>query len=388
MTARGNPFGNVIRRGDRVIVHSAGGTDHQVPDLYGRRESLSREGTVAMVQVERHMQRLECSACHTTWAPQCYGCHIVIAYSGNHRHTDWVAAGHLRTESGLTADMVDDGNPPTLPGTVREDRSYLRWEDPPLAVDGEGRVSPVIPGCQTVTTIIGVDGKTLAHSKIWRGPPNVEGGGADGQRALDMSPTTPHTVTRRARPCVSCHASAKALGYGIGGESYQRRNGEAITLDLTTSGHRTIPGRSQVQIQPVHGMDFDWSRFVTEDGTQLQTVGHHLPLSAPLSQDTRERMQRVGVCVACHQDIPDGSPFIRALTAGSKIVRPVHLDDDHSWVLSHILYTAATFEVLTPVLVGLSVVGLAWIWFRRKRLRRSAGPASKEDAGNPSRGDH
>jgi hypothetical protein len=34
--------------------------------------------------------------------------------------------------------------------------------------------------------------------------------------AIDMSPTQPHTTTRNARSCESCHASQKALGLGIG----------------------------------------------------------------------------------------------------------------------------------------------------------------------------
>jgi hypothetical protein len=370
LSARGNPLGNVVRRGNRVILHSASGTDHEVPALRVRRDQFTDEGRVAMEGIERHIEQLECSACHTTWAPQCYGCHVTVDYSGDHRGTDWIAAGNLRNAAGLTADMIDGLTPPTLPGQVREERSYLRWEEPALAVNGEGRVTPVVPGCQTTTTIIGPDGEALAHSAIWRGPPDVEGGGAEGQRTLDMSPTTPHTVTRNARTCVSCHANAMALGYGVGGGAYQRRNSEPITVDLATFDHQTIPARSKVQLQPVPELPFDWSRFVTEDGQQLQTVGHHLPLSAPLSQETRERMQRVGACLACHRDIPAGTPFVQALTAGSELVMPVHSDEDHAWVLNHLLNTAAAAQILLPILAMISLVAFIVVWVRRGRRRR------------------
>ena len=33
------------------------------------------------------------------------------------------------------------------PGKIKEGRTYIRWEDPILGINGEGRVSPVIPGC-------------------------------------------------------------------------------------------------------------------------------------------------------------------------------------------------------------------------------------------------
>ena len=33
LTARGNPFGNVVRRGDQVVVHSANGLTFQAPAL-------------------------------------------------------------------------------------------------------------------------------------------------------------------------------------------------------------------------------------------------------------------------------------------------------------------------------------------------------------------
>ena len=93
--------------------------------------------------------------CH--WAPQCYGCHVKIDYSGGKQNPDYLAASHSH-HNGVTGDhknlkdfLVD--------GKVTETRSYLRWEDPALAQNGEGRVSPVIPGCQVILTVIGKDGK-------------------------------------------------------------------------------------------------------------------------------------------------------------------------------------------------------------------------------------
>ena len=46
---------------------------------------------------------------------------------------------------------------------------------------------------------------------------------------------------------------------------------------------------------------------MTENGEQLQTVGHHFRLSRPLNNDERIHMQRDSVCIACHQEIPEGT---------------------------------------------------------------------------------
>jgi hypothetical protein len=51
-------------------------------------------------------------------------------------------------------------------------------------------------------------------------------------------------------------------------------------------------------------MDLD--QVVTRDNKQLQTVGHHWPLSGPLTKDQRDRMEKVGVCISCHKDFTSG----------------------------------------------------------------------------------
>lgn len=85
LTSRGNPMGNVVRRGDKVIVHSDTGRDFEVPTIKGINEAdtwQNRDNAyVAMVQVPKHMESLECYACHSTWVPQYYGYKYVIDYT-------------------------------------------------------------------------------------------------------------------------------------------------------------------------------------------------------------------------------------------------------------------------------------------------------------------
>ena len=169
LTARGNPFGNVVKRGQKVILHSASGLDFQVPVLKRIRLDKSwnsLNGMVAMRKVEGHLTNLECYACHADWAPQCYGCHITVDYSKGKTDVDWILNANSRRPDGLTADNEIGTNGLNSAGKVSETRSYLRWETPVLGINGEGRVSPMMPGCQVVTTVIDKDGNTVVGNKI------------------------------------------------------------------------------------------------------------------------------------------------------------------------------------------------------------------------------
>ena len=149
--------------------------------------------------------------------------------------TDWVAAGNTHFANGHTAESWRKVEPPKAAGVAfgktSENRSYLRWENPVLGINGEGRVSPLIPGCQQITSVIAPDGETLIHNKIWRTAPGTEGGGDKGQRGIDMSPAMPHTTGRQARTCTSCHATSKALGYGTHDGRYLQQYTKGIYDD-------------------------------------------------------------------------------------------------------------------------------------------------------------
>ncbi len=303
LTARGNPFGNVIRRGNEVILYSASGLEFKVPLL----KNIKQQGTwkspdaeVAMDKINAHMDKMECYACHSDWAPQCYGCHVTVDYSEGKEGTDWLAIGQAYKEQGvINYDLK-------LPGKIVEGRGYLRWEDPILGINGEGRVTPLIPGCQVVYTVIGPDGQTVAHNVIGRTPPNTEGAGPEGQRGIDMAPVQPHTAGRKARTCESCHSDPKALGYGYQGGKFLKGYTEPRVIDLATAKGEIIPQNVQVQLEAIPDLPMDWSQIVDpETGEQLMTVGSHWPKSGPLTEDQRTRMERVGVCMGCHQNMAD-----------------------------------------------------------------------------------
>ena len=383
LTARGNPMPEIVRDGQQVIVHSVGGKDFRIDPLKRKVEagSLSVEAKVAMLNVDKHIDTMECYSCHSSWAPQCYGCHVKVDFSAGKRSFDWVAAGHAHQSPEHRTDRSEEGYATFIPGTVTEVRSYMRWEDPPLGVNGEGRVTPLIPGCQVSATIIGGDGRTIAQNKIFRTLPHSEGAGPEGQLGLDMSPVAPHTVGK-SRSCESCHASAKALGYGIGGGMLNQPWNEKTVVDLQTAGGKTIPRSAKTQIEPVEGLEHDWSQVVTPDGKQLQTVGHHFAGSGPLSNEQRANMDRRNVCVGCHEEIPDKSLAVGMLHHIAEYTGKLPKDrGSHDALLRKIVLTSAWSQT-AGVALGSGGVGVAigLVWRRRRRRKREAREADARDA--------
>ncbi|MGD2272835.1 MAG: hypothetical protein PVI06_20735 [Desulfobacterales bacterium] len=376
LTARGNPFGNVIRKGEKVIVHSASGLDFEVPSL----KSLANSGKwqnpasaiAAKIRTPGHIEKIECYGCHSAWAPQCYGCHVKVDFSGKKTATDWVAAGNTHFPDGHTAESMRNAKPPVAPGVAfgktSENRSYLRWENPVLGINGEGRVSPIIPGCQQITSVVAPDGQLLIHNKIWRTPLGTEGGGGQGQRGLDMAPAAPHTTDRQARECTSCHATAKALGYGTHDGRYLLGYTSGIYVDIMNENGQLVTKTAQFQINPIPDLPMDLDQVVTREDVQLQTVGHHWPLDGPLTKDMRDHMERVGVCLSCHKDIPSGKFIYRFVSkAGSILGLIPKTDAEHQKLIARAMFVAANVEVFGTIFAVLAVAAAMIYLIRRKK---------------------
>ena len=304
LSARGNPLGNVVKAkgSNKVIAHLASGKDLVVPVL--KTKSLthswkSKDAQVAMDTVSAHMDKMECYACHSDWAPQCYGCHIKVDYRKGKSKTDWVASGSTHFKNGETSESVLGTKGKKQIGKASETRSYTRWENPILGINGEGLVTPVMPGCQVTFTVIGPNGKTLILNKQARVHDN-----GHIVNAIDMSPVQPHTSGRKARSCESCHSSSKALGYGIQNGQFMTDQGEDVKIDIQDlATGKFASSHTTVQMKAIPGMNYDWSQIVTRDGKQLTNVGSHWPDSRPLDQDMRVKMERTGVCMGCHQNM-------------------------------------------------------------------------------------
>ncbi|MCG8564101.1 MAG: hypothetical protein MI747_03370, partial [Desulfobacterales bacterium] len=310
LSARGNPLGNVVRRGNEVIVHSATGNDFKVPVLKQLKMDKSWKdfsAEVAMAAVEAHMQKMECYGCHASWVPQCYGCHVKVDYSKNKdgsakMGTDWVASGNARMDNGQTSESKLGAKGIKSPGKISEKRSYLRWEDPVLGINGEGKVSPLMPGCQISYTVIGSRGQTLIQNHIADNPGEAKELGQEHiPLAIDMAPVQPHTAQRKARTCENCHVNMKTAGLGIGGGTFMLRQAEDVVEDLIDAKTgQVIPKRYSIQIPAIKKLTFDWSQIVTREGKQLATVGTHWPMSRAFNKEELNGFLRAGACMGCH----------------------------------------------------------------------------------------
>lgn len=375
LTARGNPYENVVREGDEVIVHTAAGKDLRLKPLKKliEEKAISERGVVAMKGVAKHLKRMECYTCHASWTPQCYGCHVKVDYSQRDKCPecfrslegfDWVAAGRKHQEENHRNDRGEAGYGTIVPGKVTEQRSYLRWEEPMLGINGEGRVTPLAPGCQPSVTIIGEDGEPILTNHIYKTTPGLERS-EDGQLAIDMSPTQPHTTTKNARSCESCHASQKALGLGIGAT---RPWDKEHIVDLETVEGKILAKQYQPQMEPIENLDHDWSQIVDEDGNQLATVGHHFQLSRAFTREEQLHIGREGTCLACHQDIPKESLAVSFLHHVAEYTGQLPTTTpEHSSLVHKILLTSAWLQF--AVAWGIPVLAIGGVWYWRHRSR-------------------
>ncbi len=230
---------NVAQKGDRFIL--TGRIDEKERPLNPPKDNICT--------YPGH-KRVTCEACHSTWVPQCYGCHA----KRDERET------HL-----------DKLSLKETPGWWEEGRSYIRYEKPMLGV-WEDEVVIVTPGCQDVVTLIDKEGK-------------IEGG----FNRFTMAAINPHTTQAKGRECKECHASPKTVGLGEGTVTKTKGKWQFFPVDR---GVDTIKGRT---------VGFD--NFVTIDGEPLQ-YGSRANLRPFNGQELR-RILRVGLCLDCHTEYDD-----------------------------------------------------------------------------------
>jgi len=362
--ARGNPLPKAIKKGNKILMHLASGKDIELKPLKLLKEqnALSKKALVAMDSITAHNDKMECYTCHATWAPQCYGCHVKIDYSGNKQNVDYVQMSHDQDIHGTTGGMRKTLKKYLVDGQVTETRSYLRWEDPMLGQNGEGRITPLVPGCQVTITVIGKDGTALLQNHIYK-IPNVEGAGKEGQNAIDMSPIQPHTIQKKARSCESCHTSKKALGLGIDGTANPSKT---TIVDIMSADGTVLAKQVDEQIPAIENLKYDYSQIIDENGTQLMTVGSHFKLSQPLDKQQRSKLDRRGICLSCHLDIPEGNLAVSAMTHIAEMAE-LNIDNkEHQNILNKILNISALVQVISVIFI---FVLFFYFVFRFKKKR-------------------
>lgn len=362
LSARGNALGNVVRRENKVIVHSDGGHDFEVPLLKELTKHDAWQNPVkaktAMVGIPKHMESLECYACHSTWAAQYYGYKYVIDYT--QPSIDWLDSAEKTEADGTTADyneshVMQKGAP------TYGDYSHVRWENPPLGINGEGRVSPLVGVIQTVSTVIGPDGKTIVHNHVAKT--------AKGYNAMELAPLNPHTTSLASRECSDCHGNSVASGYGMNNGTYDSEPEITRYADVVDSNRQNVSRFTRAQINAIKQLHGDFMQLIDTDGNQVQTIDSHWPTSVPLTEQQRNALSRQGTCMACHQDIPNGSIPIRML---GKIAEVANLDfaseEAHANLLRENNILISWIKALGIVALLLMIPAGIIIFIKRKKI--------------------
>ena len=150
-----------------------------------------------------------------------------------------------------------------------------------------------------------------------------------------------------------------------------RRPDQAVTIDLETVDGRVLPKNAKTQLAPIAGLSADWSQFVDHQGNQRQTVGHHFSRSRPLNELERSHVERTGICLSCHRELPAGSPAMSLLHHVAKYTgRLPKTAEQHDSLVHKIVLFAGWGQVLGGIgIPATTVAALAWCVRRRRRRR-------------------
>lgn len=194
--------------------------------------------------------RLSCEACHTTWVPQCIGCHNAF---------------ENRT-SGF--DLLTGK---TTKGTWVEFAGKSFAEPPVLGVNtATNHVVTAMPGM-----VMSIDHESFAKGK-----------GKSFHRLY--APTSGHTTQREGRSCKSCHNDPMAIGFG---------RGELIYTVAGNTGSWAFEPRFALNANDNLPEDA-WTGFLKEAQTPNSTRSNLRPFSVA----EQKRILEVGSCLNCHDE--------------------------------------------------------------------------------------
>ncbi|WP_304544596.1 hypothetical protein [Sulfurimonas microaerophilic] len=262
------------RQGDSLFFNLASNKTIELKPLklLKRSNALSKAACVAMKNIEGHAKSLECASCHAAWAPQFYG--------------STLTRKELRNKT----------------QNVVKNSSFMRWEEPFLVQNKDGKISPAVP--KTPAKVVVIDPK--GNSTIVKDE-NL------------LQPLSPHTIGKKARSCESCHTSSKVLNGSVDGGMFQDTN---IT---------------------------------------------HFNLSKVLNDLQRDKLDRRGVCLSCHETIPNGNLAISAISHITQMVSIGIDEKQHQTILKRILNMSAWFQIILVLFVVLILVYVIYTTVIRKR---------------------
>lgn len=193
---------------------------------------------------------LTCSSCHSSWAPQCIGCHV--DYDPDANGYDLLDKKYIKGSWIEYAGEFLAG--PTTLGVSEK--------------NGEREVHSAIPGMIFTLDQTAFPGKMLNDTSFHR----------------LFAPAAPHTTATKGRDCKSCHNNPVALGYGHGKLSFDKSTSEWIfTPKYVNLAQDGLPADA-------------WIGFLQEPMPKTST---RLTFRA-FSVKEQKKILTVGACFTCH----------------------------------------------------------------------------------------
>lgn len=259
----GKPMPHILKDKENwILISKLTGTKHIIPLVQDLEKAPNAH------QIESHMAKVECSACHARWSVGEYGLHVIREEQLKPgKWKDWTFADPVlqsllaSSETDPTATqkgMLNWNNARRKNGTVQgtwtpgvwlDIVTDAGWTQPILGINRRGKVSAMKPRYPYFVTDFMNGEDTPPHTAVLKTD--------DHKPALLWTAYTPHTIRTSTRTCESCHQNDQAMGLGDPG-LYRVEDGEGfITEWMETS--RVTP-------------EFQPRQTLTQEGIPLQTA--------------------------------------------------------------------------------------------------------------------
>lgn len=197
-------------------------------------------------------QNLNCSSCHSAWAPSCIGCHT--SYDANEPGYDMILNKEKKGSWVEFAGKFDAKLPALGIRSLEEGKEII----------------PVVPG-MVLTIDKASFTKNIHDSLIF---------------LRLFAPAAPHTTSAVGRDCKSCHNNPVALGYGEGKLTFEIKKGEG-----------NWKFESFYENNPNDNLPEDaWTGFLQNRTGTVSTRKNVIPFDIK----DQERILTVGACLNCH----------------------------------------------------------------------------------------
>jgi hypothetical protein len=176
--------------GDYVLTSKVTGNQHIIPIA---RDIVKNNPAASCAMDDNHLKPeggLECYSCHTSWIPNCFGCHF---------ERDETQMGLNYVTGEFEVGKVSTNN-----------KIFEALRHFSLGENSEGKIAPYIVACHPIADVTAPDGSKKMDFVM-----PVTSNGLSG---LAHNPIQPHTVrgVGEVRTCTECHRSPASLGFGSG----------------------------------------------------------------------------------------------------------------------------------------------------------------------------